>query len=221
MNNETIQVFDNPQARCPVSLLLDVSDSMSGQPISELNEGVKVFFEEIKKDDFARFSVELEIITYGGQAVRKMDFTSFSNGEITSPELFSSGMTPMGAAMEMALNDLERRKQSYKSSGIPYYQPWMVLMTDGQPNDAWQNAANRARELSDQRKLVFIGIGIGEQADMSTLTQICPVNRPPKQLQGLNFAEFFEWLSASMSQVSRSSVGDKITLPPTDGWAAI
>jgi uncharacterized protein with von Willebrand factor type A (vWA) domain len=31
----------NPQPRCPCVLILDVSGSMGGRPINELNEGLK------------------------------------------------------------------------------------------------------------------------------------------------------------------------------------
>ena len=34
------EFLDNPQARCPCILLLDVSASMLGAPIDQLNEGL-------------------------------------------------------------------------------------------------------------------------------------------------------------------------------------
>ena len=34
---------DNPEPRCPCVLLLDTSGSMQGQPISQLNAGLKQF----------------------------------------------------------------------------------------------------------------------------------------------------------------------------------
>ena len=38
---------DNPEPRCPCLLLLDNSGSMSGNPIAELNRGLKTFHEEL------------------------------------------------------------------------------------------------------------------------------------------------------------------------------
>jgi uncharacterized protein YegL len=199
---------------------------MSGQPIAELNRGLKMFFEEVIADDFARFSVEVAIITFGGCADVKLPFRSLANfkGEIGDlPELQASGDTPMGSAIRLGLGLLDKQKYEYRGHGVAYYQPWMILMTDGEPTDhEWQQEAQKAKELSEARKLVFLGIGVGSEVNMLRLADICPTNRPPKQLQGLRFAEFFEWLSQSMAQVSRSSVGDQtVKLPPTDGWAAI
>ncbi len=45
----------------------------------------------------------------------------------------------MGAGVEQALNILEKRKAEYSSKGVDYYQPWMVLMTDGYPTDDTSN----------------------------------------------------------------------------------
>lgn len=47
-------LLDNPSARCPVALVLDTSGSMFGAPIDELNVGIQLFIEEVKRDDLAR-----------------------------------------------------------------------------------------------------------------------------------------------------------------------
>ena len=51
MNNLIIsdeELADNPTARVPICILLDVSRSMDGEPIKELNKGVKMFINEIQ-----------------------------------------------------------------------------------------------------------------------------------------------------------------------------
>lgn len=222
--NSLIPMFDNPQTRCPVALLLDTSQSMLGDPIAELNRGTRLFVEEVLKDDFARFAVELTIITFGGVAQVAQPFTPLANvtGGENMPVFQAGGGTPMGAAIERGLSMLEQQKASYRHKGIPYYQPWMVVLTDGHPTDAVQTAAQRVHSLSAARKLVFLGVGVGDGFDLAAMAAICPPNRPPKRLAGLQFAEFFEWLSRSMAQVSRSASPEaKVHLPPTDGWESI
>jgi len=41
--DEVVEFAENPEPRCPCVLLLDVSGSMAGQPINELNEGIQLF----------------------------------------------------------------------------------------------------------------------------------------------------------------------------------
>jgi hypothetical protein len=51
---DTAQTFaDNPEPRCPCLLLLDVSGSMRGQPIAELNAGLTTFKDELMADALA------------------------------------------------------------------------------------------------------------------------------------------------------------------------
>ncbi len=56
---------ENPEPRCPCILLLDVSGSMKGLPVNELNQGIRVFKDELMADEMAAKRVEVSIITFG------------------------------------------------------------------------------------------------------------------------------------------------------------
>ena len=133
------EFVENPETRCPVILLLDVSGSMSGQPIQELNRGLAAFKKDVVKDSQAALSVEVAIVSFGPVRLTQ-DFVTIEN--FTPPELKSDGLTPMGEAIEYALDLLESRKTAYKDNGILYYRPWVFLITDGAPTDDWKYAAN-------------------------------------------------------------------------------
>jgi uncharacterized protein YegL len=127
--------------------------------------------------------------------------------------------------VNLALDTLEKRKSVYSNAGVLYYQPWLVLMTDGQPNGgpaSLERAVQRVTDLVSAKKLTVFPIGIGADADMDVLARFSP-NRPPLRLRGLNFKEFFEWLSKSVSRVSRSTPGDaiKLDLEGLAGWAEL
>ena len=106
----------------------------------------------------------------------------------------------MGSAVCEALHILENRKQEYKSAGVDYYQPWLILMTDGIPTDDVSEAVSRIADLVGRRQLSVFAIGIGGDADMDTLRLLSP-KRTPLRLRGLEFRKFFEWLSASVQRV--------------------
>jgi uncharacterized protein YegL len=63
---------DNPEPRCPVVLLLDTSGSMQGDPIKELNEGLRAFSDALSSDRLASLRVEVAVVTFGGK-VRALD----------------------------------------------------------------------------------------------------------------------------------------------------
>lgn len=87
-------------------------------------------------------------------------------------------------------------------------------MSDGQPNGnvaILEDSIQRTRELVVNKQLSLFPIGIGADADMDTLARFSPI-RPPLRLKGLNFKDFFEWLSKSVSKVSQSTPGGKVDL---------
>jgi uncharacterized protein YegL len=212
---ETNDFASNPEPRCPCVLLLDVSGSMNGQPLDELNAGLSVFREELAADALALKRVEVAVVTFGPVKV-ECPFSSAST--FYPPVLQAQGDTPMGAAITQALELVRERKQDYKANGISYYRPWVFLITDGAPTDAWQAAAQAVREGEAHKQFAFFSIGV-QGADMATLRNIG--QREPLSLQGLKFRELFSWLSTSLRSVSRSTPGTEVPLDSPAGWASV
>lgn len=209
---------ENPEPRCPCILLLDTSGSMQGAPIKNLNDGLVVFRDELSADGLASKRVEVSIVTFGPVQV----VTEFQTAEhFYPPVLEARGDTPMGAAIETALNLLRQRKDQYRSNGIAYFRPWVFLITDGGPTDQWQHAAQLVREGESQGAFAFFAVGVeGFREDI--LKQISV--RTPLPMQGLKFRELFLWLSQSMRSVSQSVPGTEVPLTnpaAPGGWASV
>jgi uncharacterized protein YegL len=204
-------LINNPVPRVPVSLVLDCGGSMTGAPIEELRVGVEKFIKEVADNEYAKDSAEICVVTFGGHVECLLDFGHVERQSQNIPLFSASGGTPMDQAVNMALDKLEERKQEFKDNGVQYYQPWMVLMTDGQPTENINKSTTRTQELVNNNKLTVFPLGIGDKADMDELERYSP-KRPPLKLKGLCFSEFFEWLSASVERVSQSIPGDKIDL---------
>lgn len=211
---------ENPENRLPCILLLDVSSSMTGPPINELNQGLITYKDELTADSLAAKRVEVSVITFGSEVTTVCDFTTAE--QFHPPTLEPNGLTAMGEAVNRAIDALETRKAQYRENGISYYRPWIFLITDGAPNDAnWEAAAERAVAAERNKAFAMFCVGV-EGADFETLKLFS--SREPLRLKGTRFRDLFTWLSSSQRSVSRSTPGDEVPLenPTTpEGWASI
>ena len=123
----------------------------------------------------------------------------------------------------MALRLLDQRKEEYKTAGVDYYQPWLVVITDGQPtDDTHRRVASDIADRVKSKKLSVFPIAVGDVGDLSQLALISPA-RPPIRLKGTKFRELFEWLSKSVARVSSSIPGESVPLDKKgiDAWGEL
>jgi uncharacterized protein YegL len=206
---------ENPEPRCPCVLVLDTSGSMEGRPLTQLNAGYQTLLTELLEDALASKRVELAVVTFGPvklvQDFETPDMIAASDFDVT-------GDTPMGEAIEFAIDLVKQRKDVYREAGIAYYRPWIFVITDGSPTDSWKAAARAVKEGEASNAFSLFAVGV-EGADMETLKQIAV--REPIRLKGLRFAELFRWLSNSLKSVSRSTTTERVALPAPTGWAEV
>ena len=231
-------LVNNPRPRVPIVLCLDTSGSMGrtvgGQRtgetvisdgrkwnvvtggtscISEMQTGIEQFYKAIREDETARYAAEIAIVTFDDKAVCVEDFANIDRqGEV--PRLRAQGDTAIGEGVNLALDLLEKRKAEYREKGVDYFQPWLVLMTDGAPNgrqDELLRAIDRTRDYVNTDRLTVFPVGIGGAADLDVLNDFSP-KMQALRLQGLQFRDFFSWLSQSVSVTSKSSPGEELTL---------
>ena len=245
-------LIENPTPRVPICCVLDASGSMSevvggdfvstGRTIekdgkiwdivsggvtrlNEMNQGLGVFFKALENDQIARYSAEISIVAFAGDAEMVLDFMPLDNiPKNISIEEADLDDTSIGKGVSLALELLDRRKAEYKEAGVDYFQPWLVLMTDGKPvnDDSYIKVSRIVSDRVNQKKLVVFPISVGPEADMDILALFSPAFTPLK-LKELKFKEFFNWLASSVSAISQSTPGEniKLDIEGIKGWAEI
>jgi uncharacterized protein YegL len=194
--------------------------SMKGAPIDALNAGVQRFRDELVKDKLASRRVEVAVVSFNTHIDVLQPFVTVN--QFSAPTLSVSGFTSMGTAIEKALDMVQQRKNLYRLSGVGYYRPWVVMVTDGEPHGEADhmihNAAARIRQYEDEKRLSFFAVGV-QNASMDKLARISV--RPPIMLHGLDFQDMFVWLSASMQLVSRSRIDEQVAVPQPNLFGAL
>jgi uncharacterized protein YegL len=220
---------ENPDPRVACVVLCDVSSSMNGEPLAALERGFEAFVHYLHNDTLASKRVEVAVVTFGSAATV---LVPMQEARLLQPAGFTaSGTTNMAAGIHLALDIIEDRKYAYKAAGLQYYRPWILILTDGKPNvDGFDEAVVRLNSVESARGVTVFGVGAGSRVDYRQLTRLS-LQRSPAPLDGLKYEALFEWLSASLSNVSNSTefarndeglgqMGDRINLPPVSGWTS-
>jgi uncharacterized protein YegL len=217
---------ENQARRCPCVLLLDTSGSMSqdpqggaGRPIDLVNQALPGFRQAILDDSTARDSVELAVITFGGSPKAIQDWTDVEH--LVFPTLTPNGNTPLGPAIQMALDMIESRRALYRQSGIASFVPWLFILTDGAPDEGVELTAaiGRAKELqqvapgSKSPKLIVYACSTDTRPEV--MSRLSDVTSRAYKLEGMAYREVFLWLSASLTTVSKAAPGTPTVLPET------
>lgn len=208
---------DNYEQKCPVVFVLDRSVSMRDNPIKELNRGLQEFQTQIQNDPVAASRLDVCVISFGSDSTVERDFDLI--GESPMPTIQVSGSTAMVSGLKEGIKRIQERKNWYKNSGQTYYRPYLILITDGAPNNPGliPEMAKEIRQLAEAKSLSFWPIAVAG-ANMEILEQLaCPNIKgcmPPLKLIGLKFIELFKWLSSSFTKVSNSKDGEGIDITP-------
>lgn len=189
----------NFQKPCLCVLVLDVSSSMEGTPILELNGALKEFYNSINQDDEAAEKLEICIITFGSevkciQEPAKVD-------DFKMPSLVANGTTKLVDGIKLAIKQVELRKEYYKKHSPQYSRPMILIMTDGEPDSDQDVIGLSAIIRSDMiaKKYTLHVLGTSGY-NYSKIATFCP-----KELIygiGSNYSRFFKWLSRSTDELS-------------------
>ncbi len=147
---DTAEFADNPETRCPVVLILDISASMDGPPIKTVNQALAKFRDNIQEDTTTSLRADVAVIAFNDEARLVQDFTNGTAFE--PPVLTADGRTNYSKAINLALDLIEARKQSYSEGGVAHYRSLAYFLTDGNPIDARADLANAAMRLAEVEK---------------------------------------------------------------------
>jgi uncharacterized protein YegL len=212
---KSLEFADNPDQRCACVLLLDTSGSMAGQRITDLNTGLRTLKEDLLKDSNASTRVDLAVMTFDSQVKVVRDFGNVQDFE--PPALTAQYQTFIGTAICDALERIEARKAEYRNHGVPYYRPWLFILTDGHPEgespEVVNQAKQRLKEAQDAHRVKVFPVAVGDGVDIALLSDLA--GTPALRMKETKFQDLFQWLSKSLTAMSNSKdVRAQVALPP-------
>lgn len=183
--------------RLPVYLLLDISGSMRGEPISAVNMGVKNLVDTLKKDPYALETVFLSIITFNNQVEQVVALTELY--KFVTPELTASLGTYIGKAIKFlsakAETEVVKTTQDVKGD----WKPLVFIMSDGKSGDKIEKTIQKFNKNLFGKILIC---ATGPTPNTDALRLISENVIQIKELNQESINAFFQWVSASISTTS-------------------
>jgi len=183
---------------------------MVGESIAAVEEGLTTMLFALHRDPHASEMAYISVITFGTTAKQVVPLTELS--QFQPPKLVLGSGTALGAALELLEKriDAEVVKTTRGTKGD--YKPLAFLLTDGEPTDRWEAAADR---FMKNRSLQLIAVGCGPDVNPATLRRITEFAILGGRTTPETFAQFFRWVSTSVSTASQAVdrvAGERLTL---------
>ncbi len=199
--------------RLPIYLVLDCSGSMAGEPIEALRQGMKALLSDLKGDPQALETAFLSVITFDSGARQVVPLTELMLFQ--EPNLDAAGSTSLGEALKLLEQAIDKEVKKSTAAQKGDWRPLVFLMTDGQPTDSWQAAADsiKSKKLGN-----IIACAAGPGADANPLKHITETVVKLDNLQPDTLKQFFKWVSDSIKTTSAAvqqvAADTPVGLPP-------
>lgn len=154
---------------CPLVLVLDTSHSMWGQGLIDLKAALRTFNRTIRDSAFQEAEIDMETIRMGENFGIMEAFTPMEASMLSSLEIRPKGDTPLGASLRLALDELENKLTAYRSEGVNFVTPQLIVLSDGKSSDDFTLAAQEIREKVEKGSLICRAIALGKDPDESAL----------------------------------------------------
>ncbi len=202
----------------PVLLLADISGSMAANgKIDALNQAVSTMISSFADEDAGRIAIHAGVITFG-QGGARLHHPMQPAKALRWDPLTALGGTPMGAAFDLTTSVLADREQIAGGA----LRPALVLVSDGQPTDAWEEPLARLLAHERGRKATRFAMAIGADADRAMLQRFLADTGQSvfgaEDARGIR--QFFQWVTMSVTLRSRAANPEAddgyAPLPPED-----
>jgi uncharacterized protein YegL len=201
--------------RLPIYFVLDVSESMIGDNLQNLESGMGKIVKSLRADAHALETVHIGIIAFAGVARSLVPLTELMR--FYAPRLPVGSGTALGAALNLLMDELDKNLIKRSASQRGDYKPVVYLITDGRPTDDIEKPLLRWQKDYAQR-VTLVALAMGEGADKSVLERLSEHVMLFDQDHGGDFDKFVRWLSMSISvQSQRADTGGISLAKPETG----
>jgi uncharacterized protein YegL len=187
--------------RLPIYFLIDISESMVGEQIQLVEEGLATIIKELRSDPYALETVYISIVVFAGQPKTLVPLQEVIN--FYPPKFPIGSGTSLSKGLGHLMYELRKNliKTSYEQKGD--WKPIIFLFTDGVPTDD-TTAAIKEWNQDWKRQANLVAVSFGIETDLHLLNELTDNVLLFKNTSAQSYKEFFRWVTASIRSSSVS-----------------
>ena len=116
--------------KLPVYFLIDVSESMIGEPIDKVNEGLQIIVTHLRRNPMALETAYISVIIFAGKTKTLIPLTELV--QFVPDNLPVGGGTALGRAMNYLMDQIEDQVKKTTSESKGDWKPIIFLKYAGQ-----------------------------------------------------------------------------------------
>ena len=189
-----------------MSLIFLLDTSVHAKPyIGDLNSVINNFKSAVIKDPRTENMLDISVIVFNDEVAEKQKLAPVSR--MRPMRLIAGGESKFSPPILEAMNMLP------PASSSASYKPWVVLISAADPSDDITLVTSSVKSIQNADKLRIIALSVGG-SNIDSLKSLTDV---VFKQDGTDFATFFDWVAKSMWAISKTSPGEKPTLPQMEG----
>ena len=183
--------------RLPIYFVLDVSESMAGEPISQMEEVIDHVLADMRRDPHALESVWFSQIVFAAKPMTLSPLKEITG--FTPNSLPIGGGTGIGELLKYLMQTLKTNTQIDAATGKADWKPIVYLMTDGRSTDSTQ-AAVQEWTAHFKDKCLLVAISLGVNSDLQLLKQLTENVVVFMDTTAEAYSKYAAWISRSISE---------------------
>lgn len=181
--------------KLPVFFLIDLSESMVGEPIEMVRKGMEHLIRGLKKNPYALETVWIEIIGFAGKA---KVIEPFEELPLFYPPNFPiGGGTAIGNGLAFLMKEIDSNVKNSTPDSKGDWKPLVFIFTDGQPTDDYFDVIKKWQNLYKNKCQTLIAT-LGDVVSTEFINSIADDAIQLENSSEKSFNSYFKWLTDSI-----------------------
>lgn len=185
--------------KLPVFFLIDVSESMVGEPLELVRKGMESLIRNLKKNPYALETVWIEIVAFAGKAKVIEPYEELSL--FYPPDFPVGGGTALGQGLKCLMNEIDANVKESNANEKGDWKPLVFIFTDGQPTDDYESIVSEW-EISYKKKCITVISTLEECCSNDLLNRIASDAIMLDGPKDVSFESYFKWITDSIVRSS-------------------